>query len=51
MTIRVGSGYDVHAFTKNRPLILGGITITFAYGLAGHSDADTLASFLSRQPL
>lgn len=42
MTTRVGSGYDVHAFTPGRPLILGGITIPFAYGLAGHSDADTV---------
>lgn len=42
MTTRVGFGYDVHAFTQNRPLVLGGITIPFDYGLAGHSDADTV---------
>ncbi|HEY5005043.1 MAG TPA: 2-C-methyl-D-erythritol 2,4-cyclodiphosphate synthase [Ktedonobacteraceae bacterium] len=42
MTIRIGSGYDVHAFTQGRPLILGGVTIPFDYGLAGHSDADTV---------
>jgi 2-C-methyl-D-erythritol 2,4-cyclodiphosphate synthase len=42
MTIRVGSGYDVHAFTQGRPLILGGVTIPFGHGLAGHSDADTV---------
>ncbi len=42
MTTRVGFGYDVHAFIENRPLILGGVTIPFAYGLAGHSDADTV---------
>lgn len=42
MTIRVGSGYDVHAFTKGRPLILGGVTIPFDYGLSGHSDADAV---------
>ena len=42
MTIRIGSGYDVHAFTTGRPLILGGITIPFDYGLSGHSDADTV---------
>ncbi|MEO6893124.1 MAG: 2-C-methyl-D-erythritol 2,4-cyclodiphosphate synthase [Ktedonobacteraceae bacterium] len=42
MTIRVGSGYDVHAFTRDRPLVLGGVTIPFEYGLAGHSDADTV---------
>lgn len=42
MTIRVGSGYDVHAFAPNRPLILGGVTIPHEYGLAGHSDADVV---------
>lgn len=42
MTMRVGSGYDVHAFTTGRPLILGGVTVPFEYGLAGHSDADTV---------
>ena len=42
MTIRIGSGYDVHAFAPNRPLILGGVTIPYDYGLAGHSDADAV---------
>ena len=42
MRTRIGSGYDVHAFTEGRPLVLGGITIPYAYGLAGHSDADTV---------
>lgn len=42
MTIRVGNGYDVHAFAPDRPLILGGVTIPYEYGLAGHSDADTV---------
>lgn len=42
MTIRIGNGYDVHAFTPDRPLILGGITIPYEFGLAGHSDADTV---------
>src|SRR5579871_6064121 len=40
MTFRVGSGYDVHALTPGLPLILGGITIPYASGLAGHSDGD-----------
>jgi 2-C-methyl-D-erythritol 2,4-cyclodiphosphate synthase len=35
-------GYDVHPFAENRPLILGGITIPYQQGLAGHSDADCL---------
>lgn len=42
MTIRIGSGYDVHAFAPNRPLILGGVTIPFERGLSGHSDADAV---------
>ena len=42
MTIRIGFGYDVHAFTPDRPLVLGGVTIPFKYGLSGHSDADTV---------
>ncbi len=40
--MRVGFGYDVHAFAADRPLILGGIEIAFPLGLAGHSDADVL---------
>lgn len=40
--IRVGMGYDVHPFVKDRPLILGGIKIPSLFGLAGHSDADVL---------
>lgn len=39
---RVGQGYDIHALVKDRPLILGGVTIPFELGLLGHSDADVL---------
>lgn len=42
MTLRIGSGYDVHAFAPNRPLVLGGVTIPHELGLAGHSDADAV---------
>jgi 2-C-methyl-D-erythritol 2,4-cyclodiphosphate synthase len=42
MNIRVGIGYDAHAFADNRPLYLGGAIIDFPRGLAGHSDADVL---------
>src|SRR5947209_12050196 len=42
MTMRTGSGYDVHAFAPNRPLVLGGVTIPFELGLSGHSDGDTV---------
>ncbi len=40
--IRVGLGIDVHAFAKNRKLILGGVEIPYIFGLEGHSDADVL---------
>jgi len=42
MNIRVGQGFDVHAFAENRKLILGGVNIPYHLGLAGHSDADVL---------
>lgn len=41
--MRIGLGYDVHAFAEGRPLILGGVTVENERGLAGHSDADVLA--------
>jgi 2-C-methyl-D-erythritol 2,4-cyclodiphosphate synthase len=40
--MRIGEGFDVHALVEGRPLIIGGVTIPFAKGLAGHSDADVL---------
>ena len=40
--MRVGFGYDVHAFQEGCPLILGGVSIPHTLGLAGHSDADVL---------
>lgn len=40
--IRVGHGFDVHAFAENRRLIIGGVDIPHELGLAGHSDADVL---------
>ena len=40
--MRVGHGFDVHALVAGRPLIIGGVTIPFERGLAGHSDADVL---------
>ncbi|MBP5641732.1 MAG: 2-C-methyl-D-erythritol 2,4-cyclodiphosphate synthase [Paludibacteraceae bacterium] len=38
--MRIGFGYDVHAFAPNRELWLGGIRVPHTVGLAGHSDAD-----------
>ncbi len=42
MNIRVGLGYDVHKFEKDRKLIIGGVDIPYEKGLIGHSDADVL---------
>ena len=41
--IRVGLGYDAHAFDTDRALVLGGVEIPDAPGLAGHSDADVVS--------
>ena len=40
--LRVGLGFDSHRFVDGRPLVLGGVTVPFDLGLAGHSDADAL---------
>ena len=40
--IRAGIGYDVHQFADGRRLVLGGVEISAAKGLLGHSDADVL---------
>jgi 2-C-methyl-D-erythritol 2,4-cyclodiphosphate synthase len=43
--IRVGLGFDVHAFSDDptRALRLGGVTFADSPGLRGHSDADVVA--------
>ncbi|MEE8574834.1 MAG: 2-C-methyl-D-erythritol 2,4-cyclodiphosphate synthase [Thermodesulfobacteriota bacterium] len=40
--MKVGFGYDVHRLEEGRKLILGGVTVPYEKGLAGHSDADVL---------
>jgi len=40
--MRIGQGFDVHAFAEGRKLILGGTEVPYHLGLAGHSDADVL---------
>lgn len=47
METRVGSGHDSHRLVENRPLILGGVRIDHARGLAGHSDADVVLHALT----
>ena len=39
---RTGMGFDVHAFSGDGPLMLGGIAVPHSRGLAGHSDADVV---------
>ena len=40
--MRIGQGFDAHALVAGRPLIIGGVSIPYERGLAGHSDADVL---------
>ena len=42
MNIRVGHGFDAHRLASYRPLVIGGVSIPYERGLAGHSDADVL---------
>jgi 2-C-methyl-D-erythritol 4-phosphate cytidylyltransferase/2-C-methyl-D-erythritol 2,4-cyclodiphosphate synthase len=42
LTPRTGMGFDVHAFSGEGPLILGGVEVPHSRGLAGHSDADVV---------
>jgi 2-C-methyl-D-erythritol 2,4-cyclodiphosphate synthase len=44
--LRIGIGYDVHAFAEARRLVLGGVVVPHTHGLAGHSDADVLTHAL-----
>lgn len=39
-SIRIGQGFDVHAFATDRELWLCGVNIPHDRGLLGHSDAD-----------
>jgi 2-C-methyl-D-erythritol 2,4-cyclodiphosphate synthase len=43
VTARSGIGFDSHRFEDGRRLVLGGVEVPHARGLAGHSDADVLA--------
>ena len=42
MGYRIGFGYDVHQFSPDRKLWLGGIEVPCEKGLLGHSDADVV---------
>ena len=41
-TMRIGNGFDVHAFAAGRRLVLGGVNVPHERGLDGHSDADVV---------
>jgi 2-C-methyl-D-erythritol 2,4-cyclodiphosphate synthase len=41
--LRVGVGFDAHAFASGRRLILAGVEIPYDLGLEGHSDADLVS--------
>lgn len=40
--MRIGQGFDVHAFEAGKPLVLGGVTVPHNLGLKAHSDGDVL---------
>ncbi len=40
--MRIGQGFDVHAFTGGDAVTLGGVRIAHSHGLLAHSDGDVL---------
>ncbi|XBC43185.1 MAG: 2-C-methyl-D-erythritol 2,4-cyclodiphosphate synthase [Buchnera aphidicola (Meitanaphis flavogallis)] len=40
--MKIGHGFDVHAFGSIKPLIIGGVIIPYIHGLTAHSDGDVL---------
>jgi len=40
--VRIGSGFDVHAFGDGDHLMLGGVRIAFDRGIVAHSDGDVV---------
>ena len=47
MGMRIGYGWDSHAFKRGVPLVIGGLKIEHHSGLAGHSDGDVLLHALT----
>src|SRR5271170_5246283 len=47
MGMRIGCGFDSHAFKAGVPLVIGGLAIEHPEGLAGHSDGDVLLGAVS----
>jgi len=44
--LRIGIGYDAHALVDGVPLVLGGVSVEYPRGLAGHSDGDVVSHAL-----
>jgi len=44
--LRIGLGIDAHALVEGVPLVLGGVSVDYPRGLAGHSDGDALSHAL-----
>jgi 2-C-methyl-D-erythritol 2,4-cyclodiphosphate synthase len=42
MTLRVGSGFDIHAFGPGDSVVLGGVRVPHSRGVVAHSDGDVL---------
>ena len=42
MSMRIGHGYDVHAFGPGHKIVIGGVVIPHHHGLVAHSDGDVL---------
>jgi|TARA_B110000483_G_scaffold216665_1_gene268404 2-C-methyl-D-erythritol 2,4-cyclodiphosphate synthase len=40
--MRIGQGFDVHAFGEGDQLVVGGVTIPYERALVAHSDGDVL---------
>lgn len=47
MKMRIGHGFDVHAFGGDGPITLGGVKIDYPQGLLAHSDGDVVLHALS----
>ncbi|WP_240223062.1 2-C-methyl-D-erythritol 2,4-cyclodiphosphate synthase [Rheinheimera hassiensis] len=47
MNMRIGHGFDVHAFGGEGPVTLGGVKIEYTQGLLAHSDGDVVLHALS----
>ena len=47
MSVRIGQGFDVHAFDEGDHVMLGGVAIPHSHGLKAHSDGDVALHALS----